>query len=201
MAYQVEGRILEVCDCNVLCPCWIGEDADNGTCDTIVAYHIDRGRIEGVDVAGRTLALFAFIPANIFAGNWKALVAIDDGATPEQQEAMLKVWTGQLGGPIADMAKLVGQVVDVVRAPITFKVEGGSGYLKIGDLGEAELTPYQGATGRSTTLNESAFSTIPGSPAYVSKATSYKRHTQQYGLRDIDLAGHNAVQGEFRFEA
>ena len=26
MAYQLEGRLLEVCDCNVLCPCWIGED-------------------------------------------------------------------------------------------------------------------------------------------------------------------------------
>ena len=33
MAYTLEGRILEVCDCNVLCPCWIGEDPDNGTCD------------------------------------------------------------------------------------------------------------------------------------------------------------------------
>ncbi len=36
MAYQLEGRILEVCDCNVLCPCWIGEDPDNGTCDAVV---------------------------------------------------------------------------------------------------------------------------------------------------------------------
>jgi hypothetical protein len=36
VAYQLEGRILEVCDCNVLCPCWIGEDPDNGTCDAVV---------------------------------------------------------------------------------------------------------------------------------------------------------------------
>ena len=33
MAYHLEGRLLEVCDCRVLCPCWIGEDPDNGTCD------------------------------------------------------------------------------------------------------------------------------------------------------------------------
>jgi hypothetical protein len=32
MAYQLEGQLLEVCNCNVLCPCWIGEDPDNGTC-------------------------------------------------------------------------------------------------------------------------------------------------------------------------
>ena len=28
MGYQLEGRLLEVCDCRVLCPCWIGEDPD-----------------------------------------------------------------------------------------------------------------------------------------------------------------------------
>ena len=51
MVYHLEGRLLEVCDCRVLCPCWIGEDPDNGTCDTIVAWHFDKGVIEGVGVA------------------------------------------------------------------------------------------------------------------------------------------------------
>src|SRR5271156_2186085 len=49
MNYQLEGKILEVCDCKVLCPCWIGEDADNGSCDTVVAYHIGRGTVDGTD--------------------------------------------------------------------------------------------------------------------------------------------------------
>ncbi|MDA2919639.1 DUF1326 domain-containing protein [Desulfobacterota bacterium AH_259_B03_O07] len=30
MGYKLEGRLLEVCNCKVLCPCWIGEDQDNG---------------------------------------------------------------------------------------------------------------------------------------------------------------------------
>ena len=25
MGYHLEGKLLEVCDCKVLCPCWIGE--------------------------------------------------------------------------------------------------------------------------------------------------------------------------------
>src|SRR5215467_4525117 len=56
MPYHLEGRLLEVCNCRVLCPCWIGEDPDNGTCDTIVAWHFDKGSVEGVDVAGCTIA-------------------------------------------------------------------------------------------------------------------------------------------------
>jgi len=201
MAYQINGRLLEVCNCNVLCPCWIGEDPDNGTCDAITAYHIDSGTIDGVDVAGRTLAFLFHSPGNLLQGNWKVLLVVDDQSSDQQQQALLDVFTGKLGGSLADLAKLVGEVIGVERVPITFEIAGGQGQLKIGEMGEAELTPYVGPSGQVTTLNESIFSTIPGSPAFVSKASSYKRHTAQYGLQNMDLSGHNAIQGEFHFEA
>ena len=56
MAYRLQGSILEVCTCQVLCPCWIGEDPDGGTCDSTVAYRIDTGSVDGVDVSGLALA-------------------------------------------------------------------------------------------------------------------------------------------------
>jgi hypothetical protein len=37
MTYKLEGSILEVCDCEILCPCWVGEAPDNGTCQAAVA--------------------------------------------------------------------------------------------------------------------------------------------------------------------
>lgn len=205
MAYELEGRLLEVCDCQVLCPCWIGEDPDGGTCNAVVAWVIDKGTIEGVDVSGHTLASLVYIPGNILEGNWKEVVYVDDETTPEQQEAILNVFTGQLGGPIADLAALVGEVVAIERAPITFTVEGGQGTIRIGSGAkpavEADMTSYVGATEKPTVLQETVFSTIPGSPAYVSKATRYRRNSSEYGLRDIDLEGHNAVQGYFNFAA
>lgn len=201
MAYQVEGDLLEVCDCRVLCPCWIGEDADNKTCDAIVAYKVRRGTIEGTDVSDLALALVCHIPGNIMQGNWKAAVFVDERASKQQEDALLNVWTGKLGGPIADFAKLIGEVVAVQRAPITFQVVQGSGTLKIGSTAEAVMTPYKGAGDRVTTLNDSVFSTIPGSPAYVSKASRYRRKTSSLGLNDVDLKDHNAIQGTFRFAA
>src|SRR6187431_802568 len=65
MAYEIEGRLLEVCTCNVLCPCWVGENPDYVTCDTTIAWGIEKGTIEGVDVSGLTLAVSAHIPNNI----------------------------------------------------------------------------------------------------------------------------------------
>lgn len=200
MAYQLEGSILEVCDCNVLCPCWIGEDPDNGTCDAAMAYHINRGTIEGIDVSGLIVADIVHIPGNILQGNWRGVIYIDDRVTPAQEEALLKAWTGKLGGPLADLAQLWSEV-QVERTPITFTVEEGKGTLRIGAVVDAEMEPYRGPTGVVTTLNESTFSTIPGSPAYVAKATHYRRDSEAYGLRNVDLRAHNAIQGSFRFEA
>ena len=113
MAYTLEGRLLEVCNCKVLCPCWIGEDPDFGTCNTIVAWHFDNGTIEGVDVSGTTISLVAHIPGNILEGNWRAVVYVSDNASPEQKEALLNVYTGKLGGPVGDLVQLVGEVVSV----------------------------------------------------------------------------------------
>ncbi len=198
MAYQLEGRLLEVCTCNVLCPCWVGEDPDGGTCDGVLAWHIDKGTVNGLDVSGRTLAVLCHIPGNILKGNWRVVVYVDDKATSQQQEALMNVWTGKLGGPVADLAQLIGEVAGVERAPITFDVQGVKGTLKIGQAIQAELAPFQGATGQATALHDSVFTTIPGSPAYVGKASSYKVNAKNYGFT-IDLKNHNAVQGSFRF--
>ena len=199
--YRLEGQLLEVCNCNVLCPCWIGEDPDNGTCDAINTYHIDRGTIEGIDVSGRTLSFLVHIPGNVLQGNWRVVALLDDGASDEQMDAILSVFTGKKGGPVAELVKLVSEVIAAERVPITFAVKEGKGSLRIGGIAEADMEPYRGPTGQTTTLNESIFSTIPGSPAWVSKASTYRRHSAKYGLVDIDLHGHNAIQGAFRFVA
>jgi hypothetical protein len=201
MTYDISGRLLEVCTCNVLCPCWIGEDPDGGTCDSVFGWAVDEGTVEGVDVSGRVLALSVHIPGNVLAGNWSAVVYVDDQATAAQEEALLKVFTGQLGGAIADIAALIGEVIAVERAPISFAVEDGEGTMKVGDIAEIKLSPFQGATGKSTVLQETAFSTIPGSPAYVGKASLFRRTEESHGLSNVDITGNNAIQGSFRFSA
>jgi len=171
MAYHLEGRLLEVCNCRVLCPCWIGEDPDFGTCDTIVAWHFDKGTINGVDVSNHTIAMIAHVPGNILQGNWKAAVYLDERVTPEQEKAILSVYTGKLGGPVADLAKLVG-----------------------------EVEPYKNASGATTTLADTVFSTVPGAPVFVGKSPRYRSKNAKLGI-DLDMKGHNALQSTFVFSA
>jgi hypothetical protein len=198
MAYAIEGRLLEVCDCKTLCPCWVGEDPDNGTCKGTLAWRIDHGEIAGLDVSDLTFAALAYIPGNILQGHWKVMAYIDERATKEQEEAIVAAFTGKQGGPLADLAQLIGEVVGLQRVPMTFEVEQGKGRLRIGDAVSADMEPFRGPDGKATALSDSVFTTIPGSPAYVGKAAHYRAAVPALGI-DVDLTGHNSVQGSFRF--
>ena len=64
---------------------------------------------------------------------------------------------------------------------------------------QIEELQVKAESGEVTTLNESVFTTIPGAPAWVAKASRFVRKSSQFGLKDINLQGHNAIQGSFRF--
>ena len=199
MAYHLEGRLLEVCDCRVLCPCWIGEDPDNGTCDLVLAYRFDTGTIDGLDVSGRTVAIVSHIPGNVLDGNFRVALYLDEGDVRRTAYALVDLYGGKLGGPVAELAKLVGEVISVERAPIRFDVNEGRGTLTIGDVSHAELEPYKGPDGSTTVLSNTIFSTVPGAPVFVGKATRYTSKHPALG-HDIDLKGHNALQSTFVFD-
>lgn len=108
MAYRLEGDLLEVCDCKVLCPCWIGEDPDGGTCNSALAYRITAGAIDGLDVGGIVMASVVRIPGNVFKGGWHRQLYIDTAASAAQAAALVAVMTGRQGGPMAELAALIG---------------------------------------------------------------------------------------------
>ena len=87
------------------------------------------------------------------------------------------------------------------KVPITFTVQGGYGTIKVGDAGYAELEPYKNASGATTTLADTVFSTVPGAPVFVGKATKYRSKNHAGLGKDIDLKGHNALQSTFVFDA
>jgi hypothetical protein len=197
--YQLEGTLLEVCSCDVLCPCWIGEDPDGGVCDSVVAYNLDKGTIRGVDVSGLTLVNAVNIPGNVLAGNWRQLVMIDDRASDEQAEAMLDAFTGKLGGPLADLAQLIGERVGVERVPIEHEIVDGAGTLKVGDRIDCAMHPYRGPDGSTTTLNNSIFSTVPGSPAYVGVADHQRIDIPEHGYQ-WSYENKNAIQSDWKID-
>ncbi len=198
--YLLEGTLLEACSCGVLCPCWVGEDPDGGQCFAFNAYHFDHGTIGDVDVAGLNMVLIVHIPGNVLApASWQVVMFVDDVATPAQKEAIVGAYMGQFGGPLADLAGLIAEVREVRSATITHRIVGGVGTLRIDDILEAELEPFRAADGTITTLRDSLFSTVPGSPAYVAKASTNRVNLPEHGLA-WEFSNRNAIQADYRME-
>ena len=195
--YDLQGTLLEACSCGVLCPCWIGEDPDGGECFAANAYKFERGEIEGVDVSGLSIINVVHIPGNVLRpGSWKLVMLVDARASDAQRDALVAAYGGKLGGPLGDLAGLVGEVIAVRQVPITHKVDGGRGTLNVEGILHAEMEPYRGGDGSITTLRDSLFSTVPGSPAYVSKASHFSVNLPEHGLR-WEFEGRNAIQSDY----
>ncbi|MGH2694382.1 MAG: DUF1326 domain-containing protein [Actinomycetota bacterium] len=198
--YRLEGTLLEACSCGVLCPCWIGEDPDGGECFSFEAYHIDRGQIAGVDVSGFNYAHISHIPGNVLTPHsWRSVRFLDVNASDEQREAVLDAFRGRHGGPLAEIAELFDEELGVEVADIAHEVVDGTGTLRIGSYLEAEMEPYRGPDGTITTLRDSIFSTVPGSPAWVSKASRHRVELPGYGL-SWEFEGRNAIQAVWKME-
>ena len=183
MAYHLEGRLLEVCDCRVLCPCWIGEDPDNGTCD-FDRWPTTSTRARSTVSMSRAAPSpwSSHIPGNILQGNWRV-------ARLPRRQCHERAGRGPAEGLHRQARRpdrrlrqadrrggLRRARADPLRCP-----QGGKGTIKIGDVTYAELEPYQGATASTTTLSNTIFSTVPGAPVFVGKAPRYR--SKQRGAR------------------
>lgn len=136
MAFDVRGVFFENCSCDAICPCTWSNGAQSAThdyCRASLAFRIDEGAIEGVDVGGRVAVLVIDTPPNMLDGNWRAGLVIDDGASEEQANSLGRMMGGELGGPPGALAPLVDEFLGVEMLPIDV-AETDDGYqVRIGD--------------------------------------------------------------------
>jgi len=136
MTWQLDGTYFESCSCDALCPCtWSGftARATLDRCLALLAYHIDSGDIDGVDVSGLCFALFLDTPPVMSEGNWRVGVYLDDAASDAQAGQLGAVLSGQRGGPPASLAPLIGEMLGVEKARITYSDYGPRHQVTIGD--------------------------------------------------------------------
>jgi hypothetical protein len=100
----------------------------SGSASALV-WRVDDGRIEGVDVSGLGVVLLATKGRET---KWRAVIHIDERATPVQHDALLKLVTGQLGGAFAKFATLIGDVSAIQRSPVRLELDGQRARLSIG---------------------------------------------------------------------
>src|SRR5262249_7526016 len=158
MAWNLKGSYVETCSCDLICPCNASFDhgATYDYCRVTLVFNIKEGDIEGTDVGGLKVAAIADTPKVMTDGNWKLGMFVDENASDEQMEKVTAVVGGQLGGPMAGLVPLVGEMLGVERVPIEVVDDGLRHSVKIGDAIDFEIediVPFGIETGQPVRFN------------------------------------------------
>jgi hypothetical protein len=158
MSWNLKGSYVETCSCELMCPCNLSLDhgATYDYCRVTLAFSISEGAIDGTDIAGRKVVLIADTPKVMTEGNWKLGVFIDDGASDDQLDKLVGVFSGKLGGPMAGLAPLVGEILGVERASIEVDDDGLLHRVRVGDSIDLEIediVPFGSETGEPIRFN------------------------------------------------
>jgi hypothetical protein len=158
MSWNLKGDYIETCSCELMCPCNLSmaHGATYDFCRVALVFAVREGTVDGTDIAGRTVALVADTPKVMTEGNWKLGVYVDDGASEEQFDKLVQVFSGQLGGPMGALAPLVGEIRGVERAAIDIGDDGLTHRVKVGDSIDFEIqdiVPFGVETGEPVRFN------------------------------------------------
>jgi hypothetical protein len=124
-----------------MCPCNLSLDhgATYDFCRVVLAFNIREGQVDGTDIGGRKVVAIADTPKVMTEGNWRLGVFIDDQATDEQFDKLVKVFGGQLGGPMEALGPLIGEMLGVQRATIVIDDDGLRHSVRVGDAIDFEV--------------------------------------------------------------
>lgn len=196
--YEMSGTYVEACDCPVICPCWVGEPPDEDECAGFFAWHIDQGTIDGVDVSNLAVASLSFHEGHRADGGLRVVQVIDHAADSRQRHLLDEAFSGRLGGPLGELARLTDEVLEVVYAPIEIASDGHRTSVTVGERADVTMRPLIGSTNRITMLSDSALATAFGTPAEVGRADRF-RMTLGHHQIDVDVRDRSALRGRFRY--
>src|SRR2546427_690676 len=127
MAWRLEGTYFENCSCDMVCPCTTSGltlPADQDRCQVVLAFHVDSGDVDGLDVSDKTVVVVADTPPVMAEGNWRVGVVMDAAASPEQAAGLGAIFGGAAGGPMAGLAPLISEMLGMESAPIEYVDDG-----------------------------------------------------------------------------
>jgi hypothetical protein len=108
-------------------------------CRVTLVFNIREGQIDGTDISGRKVAAIADTPKVMTEGNWRLGVFIDEQASDAQFDKLVQVFSGQLGGPMAALTPLVGEMLGVERAAIEIRDDGLRHSVRVGSVIDFEI--------------------------------------------------------------
>ncbi len=142
MAWRLEGTYIENCNCDIVCPCAASAFAAPATydrCNAVLAWHIDSGEVDDTDVSDLSVVLVLDSPRQMSEGNWRVGMFMDERASDEQAEKLGGIFSGQMGGPLANLVPLISENLGMEVASIEHIDDGLRHRVRVGDAIDVEV--------------------------------------------------------------
>jgi hypothetical protein len=197
MTWNVSGTYFETCNCEAACPCVFLSPPTEGDCTAIVGWHIDQGAHDGLAIGGLNVALAVYSSGHMAETPWRAAVYLDERATEAQAAALGAIFSGAAGGHPAALAGLIGEVMGVAPAPITFDADESTLTFTVGAVADVKLTAIEGQGGAQVTVANHPLAVAPGNQAVTARSDHFTYGDHGY---EWELSGKNGFFSPFQYE-
>ena len=197
-SWKLEGDYFEGCNCDIVCPCVFFGDPDEGSCVVTCAWHIQKGNYGNTDLNNLNVVALFNTPGNMATGpKWKAALYIDERATQQQKDSIMKIYSGQAGGFFAVAHNFIGEMLGVKSVPIEFGIDGKRRWLRIKDVLELDTEAIAGAdNSRDSVAVNVPFSVVPGADMTIARSSKYNYN--DYGMEWTN-SGKNSFHCIFKY--
>lgn len=121
--WMLQGREFVHCNCAYGCPCQFNALPTHGNCHAIGAIDIENGFHGNTKLDGLRLASILAWPGAIHEGRGQCQPFVDERATPEQRDALLRIMSGQDTEPGATFFAVFATTLDTVHDPVFTKID------------------------------------------------------------------------------
>ncbi len=123
--WNINGEYILGCNCDYGCPCNFNARPTMGFCQGAVGFLVEDGAYGEVRLDGQKAFVVCKWPGAIHEGNGVAAVYVDEDASPEQRDALVKIISGEAGGlPWEILAGTFSHVVGPHFVKIDMKLAG-----------------------------------------------------------------------------
>lgn len=191
--WHIVGDWFDNCSCAVACPCTFAQMPDNGFCESVLFWHIERGHYGDVRLNDLSIVRVGRWEGDLWAGMAKGAAGlyIDDRADDRQAEILPLIIGGRVGGWPARWGEMFPEgrtLLGVERAKITWEIapDRGNWGVEIASKVKAWAKALTGPTSNPGTypqmMNAPGSETGPG-PQLVTWGKSTMLEVDAFGFK------------------
>ena len=121
--WTLVGREFVHCNCAYGCPCQFNALPTHGSCYAVVGVQIDKGHHGNTKLDGLKCAIIVSWPGAIHEGRGEVVPIVDERASAEQREALLRIMSGLDTEPGATFFQVFSTTFEKFHDPVFAKIE------------------------------------------------------------------------------